>query len=420
MPERVYIISPRHGFFAKDGRGWYAGSSGNAKSLAWPPPTTLRGALCTAIGRGLEDELGRTYERDEWLSLKARLPLKATLALRAPALETRWTLAHRMWPSPADALHLQGCETPARLLWADHLEGIEQVEPREDPARSAVAFGYLQAREKPTSGPAWWTEEEMLGWLLNDPSQAPSAQKRKEAREPYGRLDVHVKMDPSIGAAEKGALWSAEQRETLVGFKSQSQRLGEVYRWAAALILDADAPIPAESIQSVTLAGDRRLAELEQAEVALQTCPQSLLDAVEIQQPKSLRLYAVTPALFSAGWYPDAFKLEGEKLKGKGAGCLGELLLDGAMVQRSIPISGWSMQPNDQPQGARGPVGRPGDLSWAVPPGSLYRIRRSNNEPFNPEQVEQLWLSQWGQRKDDGFGCFIPGLDTEISEGGEL
>ncbi len=106
-----WIVEPRHVFFAKDARGWFAGAGQQANSLPWILPTTLRGALCTAIGRELEQISNQLFTPQQWLDLKEKLQLLKMIALRAPVCNP-FTIADRMWPSPADAVQLAGHNQP--------------------------------------------------------------------------------------------------------------------------------------------------------------------------------------------------------------------------------------------------------------------------------------------------------------------
>ena len=393
------VLSPRHGFFAKDGRGWNAGGTNLGRGLDWPRPTTVRGAICTAIGLGMEARGNGPKSPKDWLHLKGEVRLRSTLAVRRPVETATACAEHLMWPAPADALHVHGRDKPRRLGWWQRPAEMQLIDRAGDPWLRALWFAAPVDAAKPRSGPPWWTHEEMVGWLTGQASLG--APVGADARRPERRADVHVKLDYALGTADPGMLWANEVHETLVRDNSG----GGVHRWeiAARLDLIGGAASQARWPATATLAGDRRLASVT-ATSDLCPAPPRLLQAVEASPPRRLRLYAVTPALFTDGFYPDGFTLAmPNRLSGASLNGVGPLVLVGAMVSRAIPISGWAMD------GSAG--GLPGDLFWAAPPGAVYAVEKSDGQPFGPDEVSALWLAQWGTRQDDGFGVVIPGMD---------
>ena len=415
-----YVLAPRHGFFAKDGRGWHAGSSGRARGLPWPMPQTVRGAVCTSIGRALESAAGKVHDAQQWLALKAQTRLTCMLALRAPAAAAAWRPEDRMWPAPADALHLEATDKEparvARLVWQQPSESPRGLGPNDDAHLDAVRVGFVDTKNKPALGPPWWTDAEFTGWLLGKEAAAPvppaprcgRVVEVEEGRQPQGRTDIHVKMDADTGSAEPHMLWANDFRETLVRAHGEGQRSG-IHRWgiAVGLALDGRAASVSERMRAATLAGERRLADIEATGQEVASCPGALTAAVGQANPTALRLYVVTPTVFEGGWLPDGFSLEDGQLVGPGPGGVGKVVLWGAMVPRAMPVSGWHLQSSAQGSDGTGPR----DLSWAVPPGAVYGIRRADSQPFTAGQVRDLWLARWGDRGDDGFGRVVAGLD---------
>ena len=401
------VLRPRHGFFAQDARGWYAGSSGRGRSLLWPMPTTVRGACCTALGREIERAKGRINTSREWLDLKAEVKVQALLALRAPALDEKWSAAHRMWPAPSDALHSLAQGTAMRLVWSSRTptSGSGLLDTYDDPRAANISVGELRDRQKPAAGPRWWSDTEFVGWLLGKNTMAPHKDVR--GREPALRVDVHVKMDPLAGTAERSKLWAADFRETLVDARPSPSDSRDICTWAMGVGLDLGPQAHAvqTDVHSATFGGERRIADIDPAGEELGACPVALLDAVDDSGGvQALRLYAVTPAVFDSGWCPDGFELKNDKVGGLGPANVGDLVLTGAIIPRAMPISGWEMQSSTSHAGPR-------DLSWAVPPGAVFGVRRADGEPFTKADVEMLWLAQWGRRADDGFGRLVPGIE---------
>ncbi len=407
------VLAPRTGFFAKDGRGWYAGSTNRAFSLPWPMPRTARGALCTATGRVRERDRSKVNTADEWLALKDELKIRASLALRGPATCDRWTDEHIMWPAPFDAVHVQSEKAPVRLRWWRPDPSVAVIDGRDDARASALRLGFMEHDGKPARGPAWWTQEEMLAWLMGQDDRAPPPKQFVVGHEPHSRIDTHVAIDPTTFTAEESMLWSGEFRETLVRAETDGKdpERAPVHRWAMALGVATDDVHQSlvACVTGATLAGDRRLANVSLASEAFGSCPEALLTHAAKLQPRALRLYTVTPTIFEDGWCPDGFAADGDGLVGDGPAGIGRIRITGAMMNRAMPVAGWSLQ--NSSSGNRGFR----TVLWALPPGSVFGIEREDGLSFSPEQIQALWLAQWGQQTDDGFGLLIAGPEASAT-----
>jgi len=420
-----WIVEPRHGFFAKDARGWFAGTGNHGNSLPWLYPTTLRGAICSAIGREIEQQHGRIFASDEWLALKGSLMLRQALAVRMP-IGKSFSLEHRVWPAPADAVYLQGNHKPVRLL-ARPAE-VSIWDSSDDPRTRALhlltlAEGAGNADAKPQRGPIWWTETEFVDWLCNTATAGPSAN-HSSSRQPLARNDIHVKMNAERDTAEAGFLWGNEFRETLTKgtgidpSHTDVSNASVVFRWAFGVSIsigreDAAAVTP----QTALLAGDRNLASMTPVEEIAQF-PMKYQAALQANPSlKRLRLYAIAPTVFKNGWCPDGFAINQDDLVGTLPGIEGTVRLVAAAVGRPVPISGWDLAvsesssgnvPRDRPKHSSG---APRNTQLACPAGSTWIVERVDRQPFNQADVRSLWLSTWGQGAADGLGVLVAGLD---------
>lgn len=409
-----WIIEPRHGFFAKDGRGWYAGSLNEAKSLGWILPTTLRGALCSAIGREREIANNNVMGKDEWLELKQQLQIVNSIAVRIP-LQDNFQTAHRMWPAPADAVHFESSKAPNRLVAREPSVSLRDGSNHSSAEVSSLRLMTFSEHEtdvetKPTTGPRWWDEHEFIHWLCGDPSKGPAAD-LSSLRQPHLRTDVHIKMDSKRETAETGSLWSHEFQETLTLDDNGSQ----VVRWGFGITFGFTNPTQDDLTPTTALlAGDRQIASVMEV-TNLGDYPIELKKSAEkMQGIASLRIYAVTPSVFENGWYPDNFELQAGQLVGMVPGLNHPVTLIAASVQRPLPISGWDMAGKT----ARG--GNARETRMACPPGSMWLIQRADGELFTPEDVQSLWLSHWGQGQEDGLGCIVAGLDQDTANAGPV
>ncbi len=401
-----WIIEPRHGFFAKDGRGWYAGSLNEAKSLGWILPTTLRGALCSAIGREREITDNNVLRSEEWLELKQQLQIVNSVAVRIP-LGNNFRVAHRMWPAPADAVHFESSKSPSRLVAREPSVSLRDGNTQSSAEVSSLRLMMFGENEtdvetKPATGPLWWNEHEFIHWLCGDPSKGPTTD-LSSSRQPQLRTDVHIKMDSDRQTAETGSLWSHEFQETVTLDDNGSQ----LFCWGFGITFDFKNPKQDElTPKTALLAGDRQIASVMKVD-NLGNYPAELKKSAEqMRGIESLRIYAVTPSVFKNGWYPDNFELQAGRLVGMVPGIDHPVSLVAASVRRPLPISGWDMVGKTE----RGGTAR--ETRLACPPGSMWMIQRADGELFTPEDVQNLWLSCWGRGQEDGLGCIVAGLDS--------
>lgn len=383
-------ITPRDGLFCKDGRGWHTSASGRGHALDWPWPSTTRGALLTARGRAEEAENGKAKTREEWLNDKAKdvVTLGTTFPLRRLSTDRKWSQAHRVWPTPADALWLQGRDDVVPL---DPEPPLLQTAGRDaDPAREALWVPRLSDRSKPRKSPNWLSDGEFLDWLCN---RSIATRKSDDFLAFKKRIQVHVGINAQTGTADEGILFAHDVVEFLE--RTEADMFAQ---WSIAAEADVtDGKLP----DFATLGSDGRLAMLDQSLPAnIFAPPQPLLKAFE-GKPKGLRLVAVTPVRFENGWLPDRFESDGETYRGTlpTEGGDREVILRSAFVGRPIHVSGWDMA-----------NGKPKQTDRLVPPGATYFLEPVDQEGFTQEDAASLWLTALGTRNQEGFGRVVPGV----------
>ncbi|MCB1329094.1 MAG: hypothetical protein KDK28_06440 [Maritimibacter sp.] len=394
---RVALV-PRDGLFCKDGRGWHTSESGRGHALDWPWPSTVRGALLTARGRAEEAATGKLKTREEWLSDKANgaVTLGVTLPLRSPvpqpgqAATDKWTWgqAHRVWPTPGDA------------LWAERLDKVVALDPQEpvlptmgrddDAAREALWAPRLTDMNKPRSAPRWLDEADFLDWLCG-PDIA--AKESKYFRNLNARVQAHVGIYPATGTNEDGILFTHDVVEFL-----EKTSTDEFAEWAIAAEVEVrDGQLP----DTATLGSDGRMVALDQCVAAdIFEAPKALTDAFATGSA-GLRLIVVTPARFENGWLPDGFGAVGKSYRGTVQLSEGqvEVILRAAFVGRPHHVSGWDLAARE-----------PKNTDRLVPPGSTYFFERADGKAFTAGDATNLWLAPFGARIEEGFGRVVPGV----------
>lgn len=393
MPDsHTLLIQPRDPLIVRDARPFTAlDPGGRARSLDWPFPQTLAGAVRTHIGTAL----GWTWTKAEQaaaLSIEVHGPILA--ARRGP--DDTWT---SYFAAPRDALPYtdEVGNHCLRLRPQRNLDG--------DGAGTDLPIGLrpLQITEdvKPVGEMAYWSVADQVRWAGNPNDERPPEHHLttlpRETR-------VHVAIDPERGAGIEGALFSTEglafgdeplpvpsdrvpvrRREAEPARALLCRVTGDFAGWTPALAL-------------MTFGGERRAASVEPVSVWPEV-PQQVL--VTSEQTPFLRLQLVTPAHFGQdGWRPDW--LDAGSLTGSPPGCPGlELRLVSAAVGRPQAVSGWDFARG----GAKG-------IRYLAPAGSVYYFEVLSGE-MTRELVTQLWLGSIcsdQQDRRDGYGLVVPGI----------
>ncbi len=376
---RIALV-PHDTIFFKDGRGWFTSETGRGHALEWPFPSTIRGALRTAWGRGHEGAQGRPLGASEWETQTRSIRLGKTVALRRSwnAQPEAW---ERVWPVPAD-------------VHVDAEGGLERLDPRpcedactlgrnDDPARERL-WTARTCKSKPGKKPRWWSEAQFVSWLAGaDPS---SPRLHEPVPRLHRRFQAHVSICASTGAAVEQMLYSHEVVETIDNH----------HEWA----IGCEVELPSRTwVDIATLGSDRRLARVEALSAAPFNPPEQLVAAFKQHPPRGLRLIAVTPCSFAGGWLPDGLERHGDHYRGRLPGIDAEVVLRAALVERPIAVSGWDMLNN-----------APRPTTRMIPPGSVYMFERLDDQPFSAEHAQALWLAAIGDRSDEGFGRVVPAI----------
>lgn len=375
-------LTPRDPLIARDGRPFGAGQGHRMRSLNWPYPSVLAGALRTLLGK----MNGGDFSSENLLSALKRL------RVAGPLLQANQEL---YFPAPADLIVWEDEERQQRIVMplrpdlnakgCDLPEGLVPVSVTQD--------------VKPASTPAFWSKPQMCCWLLNasgrDFPASPTPEKTTPGSgylpTPEKEERTHVKIDPRAGAAEESFLFMTVGLDLSVKCSAQPLTL-------AARIDGAEAF--AEQLPTLDtlhpFGGERRLVHWRSCESTAWDAPQTLRDALR-SEPR-VRLVLATSAIFTHGWRPGWLN---DRFEGSPPASNVRLKLVSACVGRWQPISGWSLE-----QGQVGPKA----IRRLAPAGSVYffTVVEGNAATL----VDQHWLrsvSDDQQDQRDGFGLALWG-----------
>lgn len=407
-------ISPHDPLLVRDGRPFGAGGeSGNrARSVDWPYPSTVAGAIRTLIGKLMAPEDGRNPFHDE--RFLARLKGTAVVGPLPVAAGELYV------PAPRDALAHQDESTKA-VYW----DALRPERPADGAGCDLPAPGLCPVRilhsEKPPEMPGFWSLKSALTWLGTDrpemgfqPVGLPKFVKDER---------THVRIDPARGTAAEAQLFSTEGLVFPdVDLPVDGERAGESGRRLVRPAVSLAAQVgPADDEIAARLAGldalhplggERRLARFRFGDAAeMWQGPRTLRDA--LAGADGFRMVLATPAIFAGGWLPGWLKeTDNGFLEGTPPGAPFDLRLRlrGACVERWRPVSGWSLE-----RGQRGPKA----VRRVVPGGSVYFFEKVSG---SGSSLADLWLrpvSDGDQDRRDGFGAALWGVwRNDCDEGG--
>lgn len=340
----------------------------SAETQSMPLPTTIAGAVRSELAR-----------QKGWFGGNDRIAELNEVKFRGPLMRIagEW-----YFPSPSDCAAVKSGgdskNAACRPRDADGSYLPDGVMP------TCLPKGDLEPDKREQGG--LWSATETFKWLGNADCTLHDC---GEARAyPPTEVRTHVEIDPDRRANKKGQLFQTEGvisgsvavMENEVLEKFEEQRIAFEY--------DAD-DFDECRIGAMTLGGERRLAIANDLPQRLPEMPDELYQAVS--KTELIRLQLATPGLFEAGWKPNLEKIE------KLTGIAFELV--SASVGRRIPRAGWDAI-----------NGRPRELKWLAPAGSVYFLKCKQGEG---EKLKDFWLKSMadddeGQR--DGYALALWGV----------
>lgn len=356
------LIEPRDPLVVRDGRPFGSSPGARARSLPFPLPQTLAGAIRTRIGLSKGWEFPQAAEQARQIGIRG--------PLLAERVGQGWRL---MAPAPADAVLLSEEKTTHlyRLVPLELGSGIQTNLP---PGLHPVGIPRPDNRSKPSRMPHFWTWEAWEGWLLEPEFKAEVAPEDLGHDGPTGELRTHVKINPQTQTAEEGYLFQTSGLEFARKLEAGLRRL------ALALWVEG---VPAGIFP---LGGERRLAIWEERDLPLPQPPQDLRE--RLLRDRAARVVFLTPAALD-GYLPREHKLCGASVEAVALG-------------RALPVSGWDLQHH-----------RPKPSRRLVPAGSVYFVRFPDwSEAQIEAWLKEVWmqnLSDTEQDRLDGYGLAVVG-----------
>jgi CRISPR-associated protein Cmr3 len=384
-----WLVMPRDPVIVRDGRPFGPDPGARAQSLPFPFPATLAGAVRTRHG---EQHGGFDTGAVKPADVRA-LPVCGPFLVQL-ASDTNPT-ARLLLPAPADALLLPKTDQhPPRRGWLRPLAidaGAQSdltAHGQPDAPFWPVGMAAPEAVKPLAEPPTFWWWDAYQEWLLapGDGDIDPGA---LGLRGLSAESRVHVRIDPTSGAAIEGFLYQTSGREfTHRPTAKPVWGLADTATLALLVMTGADLD---EGLGA--LGGERRTVFWQRGDATLlPTCSAALRDAIQTTQ--TCRLLLATPGIFAQGLLPQLDWLQIPDLK---------LAIKGAVASRYDVISGW-----DYAHGQAKPTRR------LAPAGTVYYLSLAGNSEAAIDQfIEQVWLQPISDAKQDrldGFGVALLGV----------
>ncbi|MGA9623026.1 MAG: type III-B CRISPR module-associated Cmr3 family protein [Bryobacteraceae bacterium] len=357
--ERTLLIQPRDPAIFRDGKPFTAGAP--ARSIPWPMPSAVIGAIRTRLGRLT------SYDNE---TIKRLRKIEQCGPFLAAKSNVSFALA---FPAPADAVAFAAADGKLDIcpLRPEELKGCDGMD-----TPGGLPPVLMDRDGKPAEMPPFWSGKWTMEWLAAggrssvrcSPAEIGLGGLRRQRR-------IHVKIEAGSQTAEKGMLFGTEGLEFEDNAICSKIRYGDEEEWA-----------PLEHL--APLGADRRLAYWWEQTIDWPVAPEWLAES------RLVRLQLVTPGCFAEGWKPEWMT------HGTPPGLDGlELSLVAAVVPRAAALSGWDLTK----RGKRGEKA----TRFLAPAGSVYFCEVKRGDP------RRLWLRSIADKEQDqrdGFGLVLCGV----------
>lgn len=402
MTVSMLELTARDPVVSRDGRPFGKGQGNRMRSVNWPLPSVIAGALRTALGKGA----GREFS----LETAAEL-LRVSVAGVFPTADGQLYL-----PAPQDCV-FHPDRGPLRLTPQEVIEHgggdwpNSQLRPVMLPPPQAAEEDF-----KPKNAPAWWPVSRFSDWLLGKPLQFDESFLLSPEKEDR----THVLLQPESGSADEGHLFTTSSlvlshlaQHTSKAAFSEKRPVVEI---KLAMRVDADGWC-VEQVARLNghnpTGGERRLVHWSAGgDSTMWDCPATVLEA--LQSTSRVRMTLATPAIFQDGWKPGWLD---HNLTGSPPGSDVRIKLVGVSIGRWQAISGWSLAKINN-QGELDSNGKPGPkpIRRMVPAGGVYFFEVDSGSSAT---LSDCWLqsvSDSEQDRRDGFGLATWGIWHQLQE----
>lgn len=387
----IWLIEPTDPLIARDGRPFDATPGSRARSLPFPYPSTIAGAVRTRVGQNPDGYFDPALA-DAVTAVSIRGPLLAEV--------TDDGAVHCYAPAPGDALPFDksdGRLTVRRLTpLRDPAGGLTDL--KEDLKQNLCVVGLVDPiLDKPAPHPpAFWRWERFAAWLVN-PADATLAADELGIPGPAHDRRSHVGIDPATLTGRDGALFATNGLTFWHNDADDDPALSGARRLALAVAVagpEGVAPAPGFG----PMGGERRLMYWRQAEgINLPEPPDDLRE--QVITSGHCRVILLTPACFAAGWRP-------ERLLIARAGVTPQLMA--AVVGKPRTVSGWDLATRKARASRR-----------LAPAGSVYYLKLSDDPEANGRWFDAVWMQCVSDTADDnaaGFGLAAVGAWSGMPE----
>lgn len=371
----LWLLVPRDPLIFRDGKPFTAVPGERAKSLRYPFPSTVAGAVRTLAGTDPATGEFDSARIQELLRFSIRGPL--LVELNEDGKINDW-----LFPAPADALLLKGnSDEQAVRYWLTPVEMPDGCEANLD-GLTLVGPAKVEKEKPYPNPPSYWHQEQYLHWL-ETPQDGPVALAELGIRGPQHENRTHVSIAPETRSAIPGALFQTSGLE-FTQLEWEADETPDLHQARTlALYVETDASLQ-EGIGA--LGGERRIVRWQSSQETLPACPDRLKEKIIAQ--KYCRLVLMTPAKFADGFLPDWFSKEYD------------VSVQAVALPRYQTVSGWDYDKN-----------KPKPTSRLVPAGSVYYLKfgeKTQADAF----VDSVWMqtiSDDEQDRLDGFGMALLG-----------
>lgn len=377
-PMTTYVLEPLAPLVVRSGRP-FDGQAG-ADAARFPPPSTLAGALRTALAESSGQAFSPALSA---IGVAGPLPVK---------LDDAGAPVSLLVPKPADALYFWDASKSAKRVVRARPAAFADGEGADLEAGLLPVTLADAAIGKPAPGPRWWSFADFERFRHG--AELPIAQLVENGWTPLSdEIRTHVGIDPQRQAAANGQLFQTAG----LNFLSRGDKMPALSVGRVGLIGKMEDFAGEIETGVLTLGGERRLSAIAHTDEAIWPAPASaLIDS--IAAAGGLCLSLLTPALFAAGWRPDWLHAANDGvLEGSPPDCSGVTLrLRAAALERWLPHSGWDLAAMKPRAGRK-----------LVPGGAVYwfEIVAGDADALRP-----LWLGSVcdeAQDRRDGFGLSL-------------
>lgn len=380
----LWLIVPRDPLIFRDGKPFTSAPGERAKSLTFPYPSTIAGAVRSIAGT--DSTTGRFEKKliPELLNMKIRGPVLVEL-------NENGDIADWLYPAPADALLLSTKSKDEALCFS--LAPIEIPEGSSSNINGLNLIGPRNViKEKPLRDPPrFWRWKNYKKWL-EDPHEGMVNQDDLGIKGLPQENRTHVSISPETQVASPGALFQTSGLEFIQVENNGKESISLSKASNLALAVETDANLqPGIGF----LGGERRIARWQKISETFPTCPDEVKQKIIDQS--CCRIILLTPAYFESGFLPKWIR----NYQSVKAG------IEGAAIPRFQTVSGWDYHEK-----------KPKPTRRLVPAGSVFFLRLDGSKSDIQNFVEAIWMqsvSDQDQFRKDGYGLAVVGTwDGEL------